>query len=248
LEELKETYKKPFYDPDDLRVELPQNFKILCCPNCATEIPADNLNINENVGKCNSCSAVFSIDEEIKGLKKGPNKLKQEILRPAGIEMFQFQNQFEISVAQPMAWAEWPFLIIFFILFMGGIGASVESSSFYPFLIMTVIPSIINFLYYIRRKEKHRVILAIDDQHLDIMWRPKKLHHDKTYKVADISQLYTKYKADLGTWQIYMIIDEGEGQKHVKLTSVHSASQAKYLEQEMEAYLKIQDVHVPEEA
>ena len=52
----------------------------------------------------------------------------------------------------------------------------------------------------------------------------------------------------MGDWQLLMIIDEGDGHKHIKLTSVSTVSKAKYLEQVIEGHLDIQDVVVPEES
>ena len=50
----------------------------------------------------------------------------------------------------------------------------------------------------------------------------------------------------MGYYTIHMIINGLEGQKHEKLMTVKTLSKAKYLEQEIERYLKISDREVPE--
>ena len=248
MKELEEPYKDPLYNIHDERVELPKAFNIICCPNCDTEIPAADLNIGEKIGKCGSCQAIFSIEKEIQNLRSTTEKIKQEILRPEGIELFHFRDELEITFEQSMGLLEWILFIFVLIFGMAGVGASVESSTIIPFILLTVFPMLISIVYYFRRKAKHRIILSIDDSYLNIIWRPRKFHIDQNHYIKDIKQLYVKHRSDLGTWQLKMIIDEGNGQKHVKLASVNSASKAKYLEQEIESHLDIQDVVVPEES
>ena len=244
LKEYGESYKEPLSGYEDHRVELPKTFKIISCPNCSNEIPAANLNLSNKIGKCGSCHGVFSIEEDIKSLQTARQKIKQEILRPEGIELFHFQDELEISFEQPMTWLEWPFIFLLMILMMTGIGISIESSGIIPFFTLTVVPLLLSLLYFRRKKAKHRIVLSMDEQFLNISWRPKKFHADQKYDLDDIQQLYVR---KLDSWYIYMIVDQGNGQKHIKLTSLNTPSKAKYLEQEMESYLNIQDVVVPEE-
>lgn len=247
MEEHKESYKPLHKHKEQDRVELPKTFKILCCPNCDSELPTENLNLDKNLGKCNSCNAVFSIENELIDLQKGPQKIKQEILRPEGVELFHYQNNFAAYFDQPIAPIEWPFVFIYVIAFIAGIGASLELQTIIPFLILSVGSSLLHYLYYLTRKERHRVILEIDEGYLNILWRPRKFIVDKSYKIEDIHQFYVKARSDKAVWYLYMIVDEGQGQKHIKLTSTYSASKTKYLEQEIESYLNIQDAEVPEE-
>jgi len=247
MEEFKEKYKKPFYDLDEPRVDLPETFTIVSCPNCSTEIPADNLYVENQIGKCKSCAAMFSIEDDIKELRKSSHKIKQNVLRPAGIEMFQFQDQFEISFEPSFSWLEWIVFMLYCMISVIGIPMSIKFSNIYPLASLTILPTILLYYYVKRRKEKHRVILAIDNQQLSILWRPKKLHQDKAYNIEDIHQLFVKPRTDMAVWTIFMIVDEGQGQEHIKLASLTNGPQAKYLEQEIEAYLKIEDVHVPGE-
>ena len=147
-----------------------------------------------------------------------------------------------------MTWIEWVLLILFSLFWIAGIGASLERATILPFLALSVVPSVIGYVYYLRRKAKHRKFISIDDDYLSIMWRPRKFKTNQRYAINDICQLYVKHIPDLGNWQVCMIIDKGQGQRHIKLTSVNTISKAKYLEQKIESHLNIQDVVVPEES
>ena len=101
------------------------------------------------------------------------------------------------------------------------------------------------FIYQVMNSSKNKTYIDINAQSLSIKSRPKNLKKDKTYTVDEIDQLYLKYTAD-GYYGIYLIINGMEGQKHEKLLSVNTLSKAKYLEQEIERYLNIEDRKVPE--
>ena len=248
MEELEEPFKDPLYRIDDERVELPATFKIVCCPNCETTVPSSDLNISEKVGKCGSCQAIFSIEKDIQKLHSSPQKIKQEILRPEGIELFYFGDELEITFEQPIGWLEWVLLFLLVIPFIAGIGMSIELGTILPFILLTLLPVALIALYAYRKKAKHRVVISIDELDLNIMNKPRKLKVDQHYSIKHIQQLYVKHRPDIGVWRLCMIVDEGNGQKHVNLSSLKSASKAKYLEQEIEAHLNIQDVVVPEES
>jgi len=86
---------------------------------------------------------------------------------------------------------------------------------------------------------KHKVYITMDDVYLNIQWRPKKLIKDKRFLVRDIEQIYIK-KLN-GYHNVVMMVNQPSGQKQVTLLSVRSLSKARFLEQEIEKYLKIED-------
>ena len=103
------------------------------------------------------------------------------------------------------------------------------------------------FIYQVLNSSKNKTYIDINAQSLSIKSRPKNLKKDKTYTVDEIDQLYLKYAADgSGYFSIYMIVNGMEGQKHEKLLTLNTLSKAKYLEQEIERYLNIEDRKVPE--
>ncbi len=247
LEKYKQPHKDPFLEDIHERVELPKSYTQICCPNCNEDVPTEEINIHDKIGKCNSCQGVFSIEDQLKGLSTISQKIKQEILRPEGIEMFYYKDELELSYHQPVVWFEWIILILSTLFIMPGIVISIEEKVFMPFILLTIVPIIIGLIYAIRHKAKHRIYITIDDKELIVQRKPRKFIRDKSYYTRDIDQIYIKKRPDLGLWNIMMIVDEGEGQKHIKLTTASSASKAKFLEQEIESHLNIQDIVVPEE-
>ena len=69
----------------ELSLESKPEFKRIKCPSCNSDIPADNLNINDKIAKCNSCDIIFPFHKNIAELLSS-KKPQQEVLRPEGIE------------------------------------------------------------------------------------------------------------------------------------------------------------------
>ncbi|MFK7981237.1 MAG: hypothetical protein AB8G86_14725 [Saprospiraceae bacterium] len=224
----------------DLKKETTRVFKKLNCPACEAPIPADNMNIHDKIGKCSSCDALFPFQEEVLAFANQPT-IKQEVIRPEGIDIFHFQEELDITIQQPTAWFDGFMLImaaVFFLVleiyFLSG------KMSFSWVAIFSIFPLyvIINYL----NRANHKVSLSIDERTLTIKWRPKKFTKDKTYDIHDIDQIYVNKLNGVS-----MIINGGDGQKHVKLLpKLSSPSKAKYLEQEIEKHLGIIDREVLE--
>lgn len=214
------------------------------CSSCGENIPAENLNINDKIAKCNNCNGIFSFEHKISNLLK-PSAKKQEVVRPEGIDIFYFQNDLDISIKQPLTPVELiticllPFLVFLFTLLFW------QGKVHYIFPAITwvlALGSIVNFV----TRSKHKVNLNIDDKFLSIKWRPRKFQKDQYYPIQDIDQIYVKNVH--GQSSIFMIVNGIDGQKQVPLLSgVTTLSKARYLEQEIEWHLGIEDREVPEE-
>lgn len=239
-------------------VVLPSEIQKIDCPSCATTIPADNLNIQTNIAKCNSCNGIFSFSDSVEKLSS-QNNITQEILRPEGVELIHFQDELDISVAQPWTNLEaisvslFPMLVLMLSLVIL-ITFTELIPSFKQFgkvaVITLWITSFISYIAYFFIRKKHKIYIHVNDRDLYIEWRPKKFLKDKKYAVQDIDQVYIKSitsPSGKGV-AIFMIVDDPNGQKHVELIkSVNSRTQAKYIEQEIEKYLGIKDRRVPDE-
>lgn len=230
-------------------LDLPQAHKI-CCPSCGSATPAENLNIHNGIAKCNDCNSIFSFQQDIDQLSS-QTQLKQEILRPEGVEISHFQNELDISVAQPWAPTEIiltsiaPFVIFALAV---AIAANFVPSAFTKAFVLAFLTSgIASYIAYFFKRRRHKTYIHIDPYHLHIENRPKKLVRDRSYNVEDIDQVYIQ---SVGHYHgIHMIVNSHDGQKHIPLIHyVKSRSQAKYIEQEIERQLNIPDRRVPEEA
>ncbi|MBT8229648.1 MAG: hypothetical protein KJO50_05265 [Bacteroidia bacterium] len=247
MEEQKMKYKSvEKLELKDLKGELPKAYSKVHCPSCNEEVAADNLNLQNTIAKCNSCNVLFSLNDQIKSLSS-ISETRQEVLRPEGIDMFYYKNDLDITIQQHIQGLDMAGLIFaptlaFFsiILFVAG----KISAPYFP------VASVIMTLYFIYRAynySKNKTYIDVNNKYLSIKNRPKHFKKDRTYYVEDIDQLYIKHAVDgSGYFTIQMIINGLEGQKHVKLLTVNTLSKAKYLEQEIERYLDIENRKVPE--
>lgn len=228
----------------NLSLESKPEFKRIKCPSCDSVTPADNLNINDKIAKCNSCDIVFPFEESISDLLRF-HKPKQEVIRPEGIEIFDYQDELELSIHQPLALFDMiPLIIISFITLIVSIAFFTKGIPIYIPLIswvLTMFP-----VYNLFQRKHHKIFFNIDDKYLHIRWRPKKWIRDRKFEINNIDQIYVKTVH--GHNSLFMITNGPDGQKHTKLfTQIMSLSKARYLEQEIEKHLQIADREVPEE-
>lgn len=229
---------------EKLKLAPKPDFKRIKCPSCDSVVPATNLNINDKIGKCDSCDSVFPFHQDIAEFIN-PKKLKQEVLKPEGIEIFEYRDEKEFSIQQPLI----PFdifsvlFVFLFMLFSTLLYLSGKIALIYPATAWTLA---LFPIYSMINRKNQKVYLTIDEEFFHIKWRPKKLTKDQKYLKKTINQIYVKSFG--GRNSIYMIVDGTDGQKHIKLVGeIMSLSKARYLEQEIEKWLEIEDREVPEE-
>ena len=204
----------------------------------------EDLNIKDKIAKCNSCHIVFPFHKNISDLLDS-KKPKQEVIRPEGIEIFEYRDELELSIKQPVTLFDvFPLILISFITFIAtllffkkGIPIIFPLTSW----ILALFP-----VYNLIQRKHHRIFFNIDGEYIHIKWRPKKLTRDRKFHITEIDQIYIK--TINGRNSIYMITNGSNGQKHTRLfTQIMSLSKARYLEQEIERHLGIKDREVPEE-
>ncbi len=219
-----------------------KKFKHIICPSCENGIGADNINLQNKIAKCGNCNALFSIEGEVKSVL-ALEEMKQDVLRPEGIDLFYFKEDLEITVQQHMQGIDafgislFPGIAIltFLVYFIGDKGMPLMVPSIFT------IGSLF-FIYRILNYAKNKTYIDINDKFLSIKSRPKNFNKDKSYHVSEIDQIYVKLAGSgMGYYTINAIINAPEGQKHQRLLTVNSLSKAKYLEQEIERYLNIED-------
>ncbi|MEM6964869.1 MAG: hypothetical protein AAF573_08900 [Bacteroidota bacterium] len=237
----------------DLKSQLPQVLKVNC-PTCQTSVAADNLNIQNNIAKCGSCDVIFSFAEQVEQLTH-QHGISQEVLRPEGVELNYFQDELDISVEQP--WGNFEIFLVALFPFLVTLVTAIVIKQIPPTdlakagMITFWVASIIGYIAYFFIRKRHKIYVHIDDLHLNVERRPRKFIKDAQYDIRDIDQVYTKNVITSNGTQgfgIFMIVNARAGQQHVELVkSVNSRSKAKYIEQEIERKLGIQDRRVPDE-
>ena len=230
-----------------LKEELPKLFQKVSCPSCEQEVIADNLNLQSSVAKCSNCNVIFSIEKEVESVKL-KKEIKQEIFRPEGIDLFYFKEDLDITVQQHVQGLD-AYGIVFFpsLAFLSLLVFFGDKHTMSPFIPIAFVLGSLYYLYKVLNYSKNKTYITVNSKSLSIKSRPKNFKKDKNYDASDIDQLYLKLAGDgSGYYTIYMILDSLEGQKHQKLLTVNTLSKAKYLEQEIERYLQIEDRVVPE--
>lgn len=243
--EYKEQYQLKLKQLKDLETK---NYHDVSCPKCQSNILGNEININDKIAKCDNCGVVFSFQKEISHLTKS-QRIKQEIIRPEGIDIFHFKNELDFTIQQPYSILEGilggigiPFALLFIVLafFKPGLFPVVVAAIF---MLISAYP-----IYSWITHAKNKIFVNINERFLNIEWRPKKWHKDQQFDKEDVDQLYVYRNASTGYYEVGMIINGVEGQKRVRLIpGLDSLSKARYLEQEIEKHLGIIDRAVLEE-
>ena len=216
------------------------------CPCGKKHIPGSDLNIHDKIAKCNSCDLVFSIEKDLSSLSSDHSrKVKQELFRPEGIDLFRYKDELDLSL--PLPWGIWETLGIVFapmfgfpLLFGGLTNGNLAPTVIGALLFLSL------FIFLIRRIGS-KIYISIADGFLSTRITPKWQSH-KHYHIEDIDQLYVKLNP-AGTHDLNMIINSPAGQRQIKLLpNIKGISKAHYLEQEIEKHLGIINREVPEEA
>ena len=246
--EYKGDYKLKLEKLKKLSLEPKPSFYKIPCPSCSENVLATNLNINDKIAKCDDCNVVFSFQETIKNLLTGKEEVKQKIIRPEGIDLFYFQDELDITIQQPYSILEGvvggigiPLALLFMVL-------AFLKPGLFPIIIAAFFSLISAYpIYSWINHSKQKIYISINDQFLNIEWRPKKGNKDKSYDRYDIDQFYVSRNPNTGYFEIRMVLNGLEGQKHVGLFPVMNLTKAKYLEQEIERHLGITNKKVLEE-
>lgn len=234
-------------DLKEIKNEFPKVFEQVHCPSCSKTVVADNLNLQNSVAKCSTCNVIFSISEQIKNVSAS-GEMKQEVFRPEGIELFYYKDDLDITIQQHIQGLDVWGLVLFPVIALFSISIYfLGEQSISPFIPIAFSIAAFYFIHRAYNYTNNKTYIDVNNNYLSIKSRPKHFKKDKTYNADEIDQLYIKYAVDgSGYFSIYMIINSIDGQKHKKLITVNTLSKAKYLEQEIEKYLNIENRKVPE--
>ncbi len=228
--------------------EESSGFKKISCPSCHQETLAADINIQDKIAKCSTCNVVFSIEPKISNLLS-KSTIKQEVIRPEGIDIFYFQNDLDITIQQPplafdiVAGILLPFAaIIATLIYFFPEGR--DPSILFPIILWLF--SLYPLVNLFNRK-KHKMHIVVEDETLSLYRKPRRFIKDKHIDTREIDQLYVKKNQHI--YSIFMIVNGVNGQKHISLiNNLDSLSKARFLEQEIEKHLNIEDRKIPDEA
>lgn len=244
LDPIEGNYKSP-------KVDYKRNpSQQVVCPHCANPVGAADINIADKIAKCGSCSQVFSFQNLINSLRQTPAAGDKPIVgKQKDVELFEYAGELSISLVDN---SDWWAMISFLLGFCMLLSTIVSASKGGGFLIPISMGAAF-FIFTLHRFIKYRenkIYIDVDDTYLTITPSQKFLQRQKKYLKSDITQVYTKVHPGSTSYSyVYMIHDGPEGEEHIKLGHIFSSrSSALYVEQELEAFLGLQDKSVHEES
>lgn len=229
--------------------ESKEKFESINCPSCSSGVDADNLFITDRVGKCNSCNVVFSIEEVLHRIKT-TNKI-ESIELPVGVEKYYYGDELDLTFQQSISVLEVIAAILLPLASLGVFGGYAEGEMplFFPvfFLCLTIL-SLVNII----TSKRHKTEIRVSNESLIINNRPKKFRKNKSVDSSTIEQIYTKRFGDTNSSQYFgvvAVVNKIEGQTHeVLIPRIKTIREAKFIEQEIEKHLGIENKEMLEEA
>ena len=236
----KERYKQKIKNP------FPLGLTHLDCPECKTPVKSENISLDNLMAKCNHCSAVFTIENDLP-----PVRSKPVVQLPKGIEMLNSFKGLEFR----FKWrdATNTFLMFFTIMWNGMllpfvIGAIMSGELM--LLLGTSIHLIIGLclLYYVITILVNITTIDVGERSLSVVHGPLRLpfYDNKELPVESIEQIYveeyvssrTNGRPNYAHAVNAVLKDKSEIQL---LKGLKRKDQALYIEQEIEFFLRIDD-------
>ena len=220
-----------------LATEKPDYLEVYC-PNCYSALNAEAINIHDKIAKCISCNIVFAFElDQAKIID--PRPFPEEILRPEGVDIFRYKGELDFTFSESYndGSAALVFILSLFTLFLTFAHFNSGLAIWVPILAFLFTGIAIQ-----RAVIRSKIILSIDQQNLSLKKRPKKMQQDQVYPIHKIDQIYIQKMDGTDYYDLYMIINTLKEKKHIQLVrGLETHSKAKYLEQEIENHLGIED-------
>ncbi len=233
----------------------------LSCPSCAADIPAASMNIAETIAVCPSCDTVFDFGfiGEQKAKKKAKRKQQQLLHPPKGLRITEKGDGFELS----WRWFA-PFVIFFtffvvvwdaFLIFwyrmaLGGTGFG-GADSFDAMMLLFPLVHVavgIGMTYHVLATYLNRTTVQVSSDRVRVHVAPVPYPwKNRTLSAADIEQAYVKKSVKHGrksTTVNYEVRVRMFARREETLVSTDNPEFALFIEQEIEAYLGIEDAEV----
>lgn len=239
--------KKSYRRPEDLyKTPLPELKPLqVKCPGCGEVIAGENINIHQDLAKCNACTTVYQLNQAL------PLRHKPEYFMPEGIDVLPLSNELDIEVNWRRSLSTGLlFFTIFWnsIVFIGAAGAII-SGTYIALLFMSLHLAVgIGLLYHQLTLIFNKTNIIIDHERMTIEHYPLRLpfYPNQNIPIDQIKQLYVEKYVQSTTndvpnyaYSVTGLLDNGKKIKLIK--GLKHADQARYVEQEIENYLMIPD-------
>jgi hypothetical protein len=230
--------------------------QLLSCPQCGHIIHGADINIEKLVAKCSQCNYVFGFSHN-----SASGKLEPELVIPEGIEVLKLRSELELRLdwKKTTSVGGRKFLTVFTILwnlillpFVLGI---IFSGAWGILLFMSLHLAVgLGLMWYLASIYLNKTIVTITPRFIRTRTWPLRnfFSRPKEIETATVQQLYVSKYTESRTngvpnyaYALYALLDNGE--RLVLIKGMNQETQ-RYIEQEVESYLKIRDWPVQEEA
>lgn len=223
----------------------------LNCPDCRAPIFSDDVDLVKTIAKCKSCNNIFEFSEKFGNTDELPGRYRKELVIPPGIEVLHLMSELEIIIKWRKSAKTF---ILFFAFFWNAFMAvfiSIAAFAGSGIMLIASIPFVLVGIYLLYASVGYLIntsYITVDEDRLSVVHKPinfliQKDHH---YAPEDIKQLYVdKYKVgkkneqNVYAYRVELVLKNGKQKTLVK--ELHSVEYARYIEQEIEFYLKIKD-------
>lgn len=223
------------------------------CVECGTPISAENLDLGSLLARCRRCNAVFSFAEKLgrKPPPAPPVPRRPEVPLPRSLEVRRSGKDLVLR-RRWFTWAVLPILLftVFWDGFMVMWYAIAFSQGQWGMALFGTLHAAVGVMlaYASLAGLLNATSLAVSAGRLQVRHGPLPWPGEHDVDARDIDQLYVKCCPGgdgLDTFELHAILGD---QAHVKLVDALSESeQALFLEQQLEAFLGIEDRHVADE-
>lgn len=220
----------------------------LQCPNCQSVIRYEDMNIDKLIAKCHHCHTVFGFETQVRNAQRQ----RAEVLLPPGIEATSFLSELDIRISWRKTSNSGFF--VFFTLFWNAIvipfavGAIISGNWMILLFLSLHLLVGLSFLYYTLSLFLNTTYVTINSREISVLHKPLKMpfYADRTVSVDRVQQLfidkYVQSKTNGQPNYAYGVYAHLNNENHIKLIrGLKNPDQARYIEQEMERFLNIED-------
>lgn len=230
--------------------------QLIQCPHCHNIVSAAHIDLEKLIAKCDQCNRVFPFDHQVEPVMAFPT-LPPEMLIPDGLEVLKLQSELDIRINWFRAASKggFAFLLMFttiWNLILLPFVITAFATGQFQILLFTSLHILVGsgLIYYLASVFINTTTVNVTNRYLEIETSPlpNPFRKDKKIPGKDISQLYvTKYVASRTNGRpnyAYALYAKLKSGKTLNLVKGMNRETQKYLEYEIERFLKIKDTTI----
>ena len=226
----------------------------LQCPNCASQIKSEDINLPQLLAKCWSCHTVFSFEGSVASAERNRPQI---VTMPPGIEAFSLLSELSIQISWRKSASGF---LIFFTIFWNAvlipfIAIAIATGEWVILLFISLHLFVgISLLYWMIAVLLNTTYITVNQREITIEHKPIAVpfYPNRLMPVEEVEQLFTeKYVNGRTNGQpnfAFSLKAIKKNHEHIPLVKgLKSYEQALYVEQQVERFLNIKDRAVAEE-